>query len=257
LLAIILVVLRPKKFAKKELIFFIVIFLGCAFLISDLSFFFWKRAVIPYLMPWRLLTITSIASAALTAMIIASFKKSYHLLIIPILLIPAVMFLSRHYLKPTIFPISFVNAYDQFPTATTEEEFNPVGMDRKILSEKREEVRLLYGEGEIKNIFKKAGLMTFSAQIKNESLIQANVLYFPGWQVKIDNKEIFPNTRIPSPLNNARNGLISFWLSSGNHQVKIYYTETPLRKFADIISLFAILITIILLVWSKFGQKTI
>lgn len=67
---------------------------------------------------------------------------------------------------------------------------------------------------------------------KKESSLSANILYFPGWKAYIDGKE---NT-----VSYQADGIIHVNMPVGEHELRIKFTETPLRRLADGVSLFSL-----------------
>ena len=95
---------------------------------------------------------------------------------------------------------------------------------------------------------------TITATVKTQ--ISTNTLYFPGWTVYVDGK------KVPIVYADANwRGEITFPVLQGTHHVKIIFEETKLRRFANAITLFSLLIiTIILsslLVKPKLKHETI
>lgn len=68
----------------------------------------------------------------------------------------------------------------------------------------------------------------FNASVREASTIKVNTLYYPGWVVLTDGK--------PVPIQFEDEGVIKFNMTPGFHAVRIYFSETPLRKFADMLS---------------------
>jgi len=73
-----------------------------------------------------------------------------------------------------------------------------------------------------------------------------NTIYFPGFKAKVDskNKEI----KYDNPL-----GLITINLPKGTHKVIINYSKTTAHLVSELISIFALLLTLILFykIWQK------
>jgi len=61
---------------------------------------------------------------------------------------------------------------------------------------------------------------------------QLNTLYYPGWEVKIDGQAV--------PIWPSANGLIEFATPSAGAKIETNFTDTPLRRWAKIISLFTL-----------------
>ena len=106
--------------------------------------------------------------------------------------------------------------------------------------------RLIQGKAEIKTLTDKTILQEFSAQVFSPATIQINTHYFPGWQAKIDNgKEV---SFVTPGYNNAE-GNMEITLTPGNYKVSLSFTNTPLRRLADYLSLGTIIGLFILAVF--------
>lgn len=64
--------------------------------------------------------------------------------------------------------------------------------------------------------------------INGSGQITENTMYYPGWKVFVDGVE--------QPVN-YDDGKINYTVSAGQHQIKAVFTETPLRKSLDLLSL--------------------
>ena len=80
---------------------------------------------------------------------------------------------------------------------------------------------------------------------KEDTLMQINKIYYPGWGVTID------NTLVPVNYHNAM-GVMRIIVPSGHHTVRAAFRETPFRFITDLISLVSgILWVIVLWQWKK------
>jgi hypothetical protein len=66
-------------------------------------------------------------------------------------------------------------------------------------------------------------------RLENSSQIQANVFYFPGWNVLVDGKE--------TPVQKDAYGLILFSVPAGLHRIEIRFINTPIHTIAEGISI--------------------
>lgn len=86
----------------------------------------------------------------------------------------------------------------------------------------------------------------YTVDTREDSQIVDNTLYFPGWKVWVDEKEM--------PINyhdlNWR-GMITYPVPVGEHQVVVKFTRTRIRLFADLISLISLIALISLIVLKK------
>ncbi|HUD20171.1 MAG TPA: hypothetical protein VMR81_07045 [Patescibacteria group bacterium] len=62
--------------------------------------------------------------------------------------------------------------------------------------------------------------------------LRINLLYFPGWEVKVDGKSV--------PIHYISAGTLDFYVDAGVHSIQADMTETPMRKFADGISVISL-----------------
>lgn len=80
--------------------------------------------------------------------------------------------------------------------------------------------------------------IVFGIDAKETSIVQINKIYYPGWGVTID------NTRIPIDYQNAL-GVMRIQVPAGKHTVAAAFRETPLRFFADVLSLTSLVVYLI------------
>ncbi len=67
-----------------------------------------------------------------------------------------------------------------------------------------------------------------AADIKEDAMMRVNVLYFPGWNVRIDGKK--------QTIDYKKDGTVSFPVGKGSHEISVLFTETPVRVGADLVS---------------------
>ena len=82
--------------------------------------------------------------------------------------------------------------------------------------------------------------------INGGNFVTENTMYYPGWEVKVDN--------ILIPINYS-NGKINYEVAPGQHQIKTVFTETPLRKTFDFISFITFIIVLSGLLFSYVVPK--
>ncbi|HUV71516.1 MAG TPA: 6-pyruvoyl-tetrahydropterin synthase-related protein [Clostridia bacterium] len=86
------------------------------------------------------------------------------------------------------------------------------------------------GAAEAKNIQKGSDWYSFQAQAKEEAAWEIPVYYFPGWKAWLDNQPVAIS--YDNPL-----GLITVKVPVGNHELRLKFTNTPVRTAANLISL--------------------
>lgn len=75
--------------------------------------------------------------------------------------------------------------------------------------------------------------------------IQVNTIYYPGWFSAIDNKKtpiLYQNQIPPNPF-----GLIRIQVPKGTHHIRVWFTETPLRRVSNAVSLGSFVVLLLLL----------
>ncbi len=70
---------------------------------------------------------------------------------------------------------------------------------------------------------------TIRVTMIEDGIVRFNTLYFPGWKAFIDGKN--------AEIQYKKDGVIDVVVPKGEHIVHIQYFETPLRLFADIVSI--------------------
>lgn len=68
--------------------------------------------------------------------------------------------------------------------------------------------------------------------------------YFPGWQAWVDGR---PQPTVPA----GPHGLLSVAVPAGRHQLRVAFGDTPLRQWANRLSLLSLVVGVALLVWRR------
>ncbi|MBI3282685.1 hypothetical protein HYZ70_01250, partial [Candidatus Curtissbacteria bacterium] len=87
----------------------------------------------------------------------------------------------------------------------------------------------------IKNLETSPHRIRFAALAEESSIVTINTFNFPGWTAKIDGQ----NTSI---IDNNRYKLISINIPKGDHRVQVQFKDTQVRKIANYLSLFSLLL---------------
>ncbi|MHC1743866.1 MAG: 6-pyruvoyl-tetrahydropterin synthase-related protein [Syntrophobacteraceae bacterium] len=89
--------------------------------------------------------------------------------------------------------------------------------------------------------------LEFSINGTNQVEVAANVFYFPGWRISIDGIFVEPSL--------DRVGRMLLAVPPGDHRVKISFGSTPLRSFADCLSLAGLAFACLLSVGARFPTR--
>src|SRR5207248_7425223 len=90
------------------------------------------------------------------------------------------------------------------------------------------------GDAKISALESSATLWSARIKCMTDSLVQASVLYFPGWTTTID------GMKVPEKIA-AATGDIQFRVPAGDHRVELMLKKTPPRFYGELISLVTLL----------------
>lgn len=232
----------PLIFKKnKVLIFWFIIFLAGLFFTLSISSFIWERVTLLkfYEFPWRFVGLASFALAAIGAVTLDKIKSKKIIFSLCIILtILSLNYLKVNYIQPK--PDKFYFEYKE--TTYYHGEASSIWTAGDFSKEPDNQFEIIEGEGEILKSSKKSNLHTILVNAKTDLTILDNTVYFPGWRVDVDGK------KVPIEFQNPNHrGLITFKISQGEHEAKIYFGESPIRVFSNIISLTGIFLSGIVL----------
>src|SRR3990167_4101881 len=197
------------------------------------SIWFWLNVPFAYIIqfPWRLLGYIIFSISILGAHVIdANTKRKFAAYLIILASIISTIF----YIRPERFnnlPDSYYSTNES--TSTINDEYMPIWVLEKPERRALQKIEV-EAPGEIVSSDIKPAKYQAQIRTRNEIDVKVNTIYFPGWQVYIDGH----NTQIDY-LNNP-NGLITFSLPKGRHEVIIKYGKTPVHLASEIISFMAL-----------------
>jgi hypothetical protein len=114
-------------------------------------------------------------------------------------------------------------------------------------------IEILNGQGKINNVKRNTVSHQYIVYAISNLTVKENTLYFPGWTVKIDGKNV------PIEYKNSKYlGIIIFNVPPGLHFIDIEYTDIKtfsIIKIVDIISFIVIIIFVILYLINKMYAK--
>ena len=221
------------------LLFLCVTFLSI-FLSSSWSNFIWQILPSSFIQfPFRLLSYLGITLAFLSAFVISEMQGVSKKVLV-VILFSAVIISSLSYLSPKTYFDKGEGYYLTNEASTTIlDEYLPKWVKEKSTQRAPQKIEIIRGKGEIENTLYNNKEISFTTKSDQEMLVQINTIYWPGWWAVVDQKQ----TSIS--YNNPK-GVIQLVLAPGSHQIKLVFSETPLRLFADSISVASLAILIFL-----------
>jgi hypothetical protein len=219
---------------------FLIVTFFAVFLSSSWSTFLWHFIPSSFIQfPFRLLSYLVISVAFLAAFIVSKIQSLSKKIIVIIGILFLLLISSYGYGAPR----EFIDKDEGFystneATTTVQDEYMPAWVKEKPMMRAEQKIELMRGEAKIENIFYNNKNITFDVNAKNNVLLRINTIYWPGWEVFVDNK------KIEISYNNPK-GVIELKMPKGNHQVTAEFSETRMRLFADIISIISFLLLIL------------
>lgn len=224
----------------RILIFSLIAFILAAFLTTGYSQPIWEAipilAFVQY--PWRFLSLAVLATAFAAGSAMAVFKKQKFALLTAAVLISGLLFLNTKYFQPQFFTGLTSAQYlaeekIKWETSKISDEYLPKDFS---IPTNRDEVAwgklvVLSGKAQISHFNLKSHQYNFDLKVQAPTEILVNVAYFPGWKVWANQREM---TSV------IVDGRIRLSFAPGDYQVVLKFTDTPIRRLANFISLLSL-----------------
>ena len=248
------------KFSKKTIVrslYLLLLFvLGASiFIMLSQSKFIWDTFSIlqKFQFPWRFLSVTVFSTALLSSFIIFLIPQKRRA-IFALCIVTILIAVNIGYIKPKGFLVKPENFYSSIYNGTTDTgESSPIWSIRFM--EKRPTVRIevLTGEATIDERSRTSTHHAYTVNVVSDNArIVENTLYFPGWNVYLNNTKT--NVEFQDPINR---GLMTFYLSKGVNSVEVKFEDTRIRKGSNLVTVISLIVLFILafVFTSKEGKK--
>lgn len=243
---------RKNKILLGFLIFLGVSFVFSIFLQHGKSDFIWETipsmAFIQF--PWRFLGVSifiiSITGAAVTPYLKNKLSPLYAVLIVAAVVSTLPYFQPKEYREDNFFD-KFLNGEKMRQGIDLTKDYLPIWVltvDRPMLNYPQAE------KGKIEVVkFEKKGIKAESSiKVLADSLVVVPITYFPGWEVRANNR------LIPQSLSSEM-GLIRFELPKGDYSLVIEFKDTRIRSIGNIISLVSGLLILVIIIFKRYRLK--
>jgi hypothetical protein len=224
--------------------------------------------------PWRFLTFASLFSSFLVGVVVFFIEKKVNKHLITGLLAASIILLvimpNLKYFQPQ----QYLNVNDSYYTNTdfikwnisktsfefvpkyveTISEYNPIEKQTiKQLNLAKEDVgtddiKVIEGSVKTSNFKRHPDSIDFNLTTETASTIRLPSFYFPGWHVKV-NGELHP-IKSDNPLH-----LIELELKTGEYDIQARFTDTKIRRIANLLSSLFILLLIFAIIKKKNYQR--
>ncbi|MEX2007749.1 MAG: 6-pyruvoyl-tetrahydropterin synthase-related protein [Candidatus Levyibacteriota bacterium] len=244
----IFLLLYRKKDNKKTIVLFFLFWFSVVFLLMlRASEFIWETIPLMnyFQFPWRFLSLEMIITSFLAGGVVYFGKAKK---ILAVFLIGVSFILGIGYAKVAYYMDRQDNYYIANPvfidgTNSPGNAFGIVGFNRNL---KKADAKFVFNKGSgtfnIKEIKSSEYFAVVTAS--EDSEIVVNTAHFPGWGVFVEGKRI--------DVQKTQDGLISFQLPEGTHEVMIRLEDTAVRKVGIVGFYLALLTTLILFVRALF-----
>lgn len=236
-------IFKRKKF-RALTIFWFAFFLILLFLVLKESTVFWN--IVPFLkqlqFPWRLIGIASFASAVLGTMLLATGGKRLKIVVSIFIIIYSFQFLRINYIhgKSDRFYLNYPGTtyyHGQASSIWTAGDFYEYPKNK---------IEIIGGQGKVIKQKIKSNVHELVVNADSELSLLDNTVYFPGWNVKVDGKQV------PIEFQDMNHrGLIEFKAPAGFHSIDIIFGESRVRFISDVISLATVVILTIFILTRK------
>jgi hypothetical protein len=128
-------------------------------------------------------------------------------------------------------------------SVTTRNEYEPRWAELAV--PRNDSVRVVAGWAQGELLRQSPTYWSGPVQAASESTIEISTFFFPGWEARIDGRQV--------PLEAAQDsGLIRLKVPAGEHRLDLIFGRTPVRAAADMVSvLMALLLVALWMRWSK------
>lgn len=231
--------IKPFTFNLLPFTFSFFVFSYSIFMMLPISDILWQQ-IIKYSyfdFPWRFLTL-SVFIISMSAAYLVNYLKILKLPIIILIIIIAV-YTNRNHLRVNQY-IFIPDSYYEQNTDTSNQfaEYRPKTLDPNYIKIKRN-VLEKNQDIVIKKLDSRSNSLLVTGEAKKNTVQKINIAYFPGWQVSVNNIKI---TNIQSS-----EGVIETKIPKGRFSLRAEFTDTPIRKISNIISLLSFLLIILLI----------
>ncbi len=221
-----------KRKTNKLALFYVLLFLLSIFMMLEISYPIWllieKIAIIDF--SWRILPLTVFSASVLAGFIISRSRIG---IIFGILLISLAVYGNRNHLrinKPLDWDIPFYLTLEK--TTNSYDEYTPLSARQDKIKVKRPKIDLVGVKGTFKILKNSSNKVLAEVNTETSGHVSINNIYYPGWEIKVNGIK----TNIFDYY-----GFLGINVPRGFSKIEAKFTETPLRKAGNIITLVSML----------------
>lgn len=243
---------RIRKNSRFIIGALLILLLTTMLLMTSISLPIWDHISLlqKFQFPWRFLTVTTILSSLLAAYLLRLLshqKQSIILVIICIVTFVTTTGMWRPKANKLYDQVFFTGIYD---STTDTGESSPIWSVRFMESRPPAHVGVVSGQAFIQELRRSTTEHAYLIDASVKTRIVENTLYFPGWHIFVNKKEVLPEFQDP----NYR-GLMTFMVEPGKNEIQVLFTNTKLRSLSEALSIISLGVGVVL--YSVLRKKTI
>jgi hypothetical protein len=222
--------------AVRPLVIFAFFFAAGVFLTLEASLFVWEQ--VPLLnfagFPWRFLFLITLSGACLAGGAVYLWDRKWQkraAVLIALVLISANVFFCRPFGYEDI-RFSDRKDYLYRLNPMDDMEYLPKGVRLISTDEPPQKLQVIAGSARVEDLGGRPLDRRFSLRASAPVSLVFHSYYFPGWEVLLNGRKV--EIDLTNPF-----GLIMFAAPSGEHEVRVRFTTTPVRRVASAVSLAA------------------
>jgi hypothetical protein len=233
------------------IVWWLAVFGGALFMMTEWSAFVW--GLVPPLsflqFPWRFFMLVTVAGGALAALAVGAIPGRTTQALVALGLIVTQWYVTRDYMRVTFERTRFEIGIDTQDWPATEnaqrEAFREPAYDPRERPPGPPSFPSRWavadGRGAVEVVYEDDAAIGFDVESASGVTLVVNSSYVPGWEVRIDGRETGAEHEA-SQLQVA--------VPPGTHRVDVQFTNTPVRTFANTLSLMALAIWGLFVAWT-------
>lgn len=189
--------------------------------------------------PWRFLGI-SIFFISITGGALGMYLKKWTAVFGVLLALGVVAFNIEYFHPESFYLDSTDDHYASAAVFAIDDKLPKDYLPIWVKSLKEEKVLLphtLEGEATVSDFNKKSSSANFNIKVLKRADVEIPITYFPGW-------EVWANDKLISQEEPSERGLIRVLLPEGDYQIKLNFSNTPVRSLGNIITLLSALVVV-------------
>lgn len=233
---------RRDKWIIGGCLFFFFIAL---FLMTPQSASIWEKApfMVKLQFPWRFLSLTTFLAAVVGGITIPHmlrlffYSENTRRFLYLVFCVLSIVITSNMW-----HPNAYINFPDEYFTGifdgtTDTGEASPIWSVRFMEHRPKNRIEVINGKAIIEEGFRNTTTRAYTIKSENEVQLVENTLYFPGWNVLVDNIKV--PIEFQSPIHR---GLMTFFVPKGIHTVTILFGDTKVRRMANWLSALSVIV---------------